>query len=100
MAAAPRRRKLIGQRRRVEDEGDDEGRPEALELDDDSLTEGSVISDDHDGADDSDTSNIDEVSPTSPNARKSANGSARGLATGPQRLPLRGMGRSLCRTRS
>ncbi|KAL7927483.1 CASC3/Barentsz eIF4AIII binding domain-containing protein [Trichoderma austrokoningii] len=78
MAAAPRRRKLIGQRRRVEDEGDDEGRPEALELDDDSLTEGSVISDDHDGADDSDTSNIDEVSPTSPNARKSANGSAKG----------------------
>ncbi|PTB47076.1 uncharacterized protein TrAFT101_003484 [Trichoderma asperellum] len=78
MAAAPRRRKLIGQRRRVEDEGDDEGRPEALDLDDDSLTEGSVISDDHDGADDSDTSNIDEVSPTSPNARKSANGSAKG----------------------
>ncbi|KAK1239647.1 hypothetical protein MKX07_001101 [Trichoderma sp. CBMAI-0711] len=78
MAAVPRRRKLIGQRRRVEDEGDDEGRPETLELDDDSLTEGSVISDDHDGADDSDTSNIDEVSPTSPNARKSANGTAAG----------------------
>ncbi|UKZ77870.1 hypothetical protein TrVFT333_005596 [Trichoderma virens FT-333] len=78
MAAAHRRRKLIGQRRRVEDEGDDEGRPETLELDDDSLTEGSVISDDHDGADDSDTSNIDEVSPTSPNARKAARAGAQG----------------------
>ncbi|KAK5987536.1 hypothetical protein PT974_11668 [Cladobotryum mycophilum] len=77
-AAAPRRRKVIGQRRRVEDEGDDEGRPEALDMDDDSLTEGSVISDDQDAADDSDTSNIDEASPTSPNTRKSANGTVKG----------------------
>ncbi|CAM1500966.1 Fc.00g101280.m01.CDS01 [Cosmosporella sp. VM-42] len=76
MAAAPRRRKLLGQRRRVEDEGEDEGGPEGLDMDDDSLSEGS-ITDDNDAADDSDTSNIDEASPTSPNARKAANGAAK-----------------------
>lgn len=73
MATTPRRRKLIGQRRRVEDEGEDEGGPDNLELDDDSITDGS-LTDDHDSADDSDTSNIDEASPTSPNTRKKANG--------------------------
>ncbi|KOS23402.1 hypothetical protein ESCO_006600 [Escovopsis weberi] len=80
-AAAPRRRKLIGQRRRVEDEGDDDGRPEALDLDDDSMTEGSIVTDDQDGADDSDTSNIDEASPTSPNTRKPPAGSGTGTGT-------------------
>lgn len=75
--AAPRRRNLIGHRRRIEDEGEDEGGPEAHELYDDSLTEGSIGTDDHDAADDSDTSNIDEASPTSPNARKVANGAAK-----------------------
>jgi hypothetical protein len=74
--AAPRRRK-IGHRRRVEDEGEDEGGHEALDLDDDSLTDGSIATDDHDADEDSDTSNIDEASPTSPNARKSANGAAK-----------------------
>ncbi|KAF7535773.1 hypothetical protein G7Z17_g13153 [Cylindrodendrum hubeiense] len=74
MAAAPRRRKLIGHRRRVEDEGDDEGGPEALDLDDDSITDGSLATDDNDLANDSDTSNIDETSPTAPNARKTPNG--------------------------
>lgn len=64
------RRKLIGRRRRVEDEGEDEAGPNTLEVDDDSLTEGSVGSDDHDPADDSDTSNIDEASPTSPNLKR------------------------------
>ncbi|KAK3897032.1 hypothetical protein C8A05DRAFT_39421 [Staphylotrichum tortipilum] len=71
MAAAvgTRRRKVIGHRRRIEDE--DEGGPEALaDLDDDSVTDGSIGSDEHDPADDSDTSNIDDASPTSPNARK------------------------------
>ncbi|KAK0626902.1 CASC3/Barentsz eIF4AIII binding-domain-containing protein [Immersiella caudata] len=77
-AAAPRRRKIIGHRRRVEDEGEEEGGPEALELDDDSLTDGSIASDEHDQADDSDTSNVDEMSPTTPNAAKSmANGHAK-----------------------
>lgn len=74
--AAPRRRK-IGHRRRVEDEGEDEGGPEALDMDDDSLTEGSLATDDHDADEDSDTSNIDEASPTSPNERKSTNGTAK-----------------------
>ncbi|KAH8911841.1 hypothetical protein BR93DRAFT_932955 [Coniochaeta sp. PMI_546] len=73
-AEGPRhvRRKLIGHRRRVEDEGEDEAGPDTLELDDDSLTEGSVGSDDHDPADDSDTSNVDDGSPTSPNVKKVA----------------------------
>ncbi|KAI3538191.1 hypothetical protein CABS01_01844 [Colletotrichum abscissum] len=75
--AAPRRRK-IGHRRRIEDEEDGEGGPDQLELDDDSLTEGSIISDDHDHGNDSDTSNIDEASPVTPNPRKSAgNGNAK-----------------------
>ncbi|RGP79180.1 hypothetical protein FLONG3_2751 [Fusarium longipes] len=72
-SAAPRRRKLIGQRRRVEDEGEDEGGPEGLDHDDDSITDGS-LTDDNDPADDSDTSNIDEASPTSPNARRKTDG--------------------------
>ncbi|KLU86513.1 hypothetical protein MAPG_05525 [Magnaporthiopsis poae ATCC 64411] len=80
MAAAPRRRRLPGHRRRVEDEGEDEGGPEALDLlDDDSLTEGSVVTDDRDAADDSDTSNVDEASPTSPKARKAV-GNGNGMA--------------------
>jgi hypothetical protein len=75
-SAAPRRRKLIGQRRRVEDEGEDEGGPEGLDHDDDSITDGS-LTDDNDPADDSDTSNIDEASPTSPNARRKTNGATK-----------------------
>ncbi|KPM35975.1 hypothetical protein AK830_g10600 [Neonectria ditissima] len=74
MVAAPRRRKLIGHRRRVEDEGDDEGGQDTLDLDDDSITDGSLATEDNDLANNSDTSNIDEASPTSPNARKTANG--------------------------
>ncbi|KAL2118489.1 hypothetical protein VTJ04DRAFT_8149 [Mycothermus thermophilus] len=71
--AAPgtRRRKLIAQRRRLEDEADDvAGHDSLAELDDDSVTDGSLATDEHDPADDSDTSNIDDASPTSPNARK------------------------------
>jgi hypothetical protein len=63
--AAPRRRKLVVSRRRVDDEGDDE-----FDLDDDSLSEGTLASDDHDLANDSDTSNVDEASPISPAVRK------------------------------
>ncbi|GAO14677.1 uncharacterized protein UV8b_04637 [Ustilaginoidea virens] len=70
---APRRRR-IGHRRRVEDEGDEDARTEVLDLDDDSLTEGSV-SDEH-GGQGSDTSDVDEVLPPSPHAAKSANGAA------------------------
>ncbi|KAL3953182.1 hypothetical protein ACCO45_013125 [Purpureocillium lilacinum] len=71
--AAPRRRR-IGHRRRVEDEGDDDARTDALDLDDESLSDGSLLTDDIDAGEDSDTSNIDEASPTSPDAKKSANG--------------------------
>ncbi|POR32600.1 Uncharacterized protein TPAR_07181 [Tolypocladium paradoxum] len=83
--AAPRRRR-IGHRRRVEDEGDDEGRTEALDVDDESLSEGSLLTDDDDAGEDSDTSNIDEASPTSPNARKSANGAPKSAARQPSNL--------------
>ncbi|KAK4121412.1 hypothetical protein N657DRAFT_635975 [Parathielavia appendiculata] len=69
-AAGVRRRKIIGQRRRLEDEAEEEGAPDLADLDDDSVTDGSIASDEHDPADDSDTSNIDDASPTSPNARK------------------------------
>lgn len=62
---------MIGHRRRIEDEAEDEAGIEALaDLDDDSVTDGSIASAEHDPADDSDTSNIDDSSPTSPNARK------------------------------
>ncbi|KAL7623023.1 hypothetical protein AAE478_006702 [Parahypoxylon ruwenzoriense] len=70
MAAAVRRRKMIGHRRRVEDEGEDEGGLDQLDIDDDSLTDGSMASEDPDPADDSDTSNVDEASPTTPAAPK------------------------------
>ncbi|KAK6608005.1 hypothetical protein H4I96_04240 [Botrytis cinerea] len=42
------RRDLVARRRRVEDEGDDEGAQDIAELDDDSLSEGSIISEDED----------------------------------------------------
>ncbi|KAI1327322.1 hypothetical protein F5Y16DRAFT_198502 [Xylariaceae sp. FL0255] len=64
MAAPVRRRKLIGHRRRVEDEAEDEGGPDQLDADDDSLSDGSLASDDIDPADDSDTSNVEDASPT------------------------------------
>lgn len=71
--AAYRRRK-IGHRRRVEDEGDDEGGPDALDLDDDSLSDGSLVTDDNDHGDNSDTSNVDEASPTAPSGKRKPNG--------------------------
>ncbi|KAI1497106.1 CASC3/Barentsz eIF4AIII binding-domain-containing protein [Biscogniauxia marginata] len=82
MAAPVRRRKMIGHRRRVEDEGEEDGGPDQLDVDEDSLTEGSMASDDLDPADDSDTSNVDEASPTAPavkklGARVNANGNAK-----------------------
>lgn len=88
MAANPKRnsRRALGHRRRVEDEGEDEGVPETLDaIDDDSITEGSVVSDENNHADDSDTSNVDEASPTSPVLKKASN---RGTGkTGDRRAP-------------
>ncbi len=80
MAPAPRRRNLLGHRRRVEDEGDDDGRPAGLEVDDDSLTDGTVATDDHDAAVDSDTSNIEDASPTSGAVQHAFNDSAKSHA--------------------
>lgn len=71
MAAPLRRRKLIGHRRRVEDEGEDEGGPEQFDVDDDSLSDGSLASDDID-AGDSDTSNVEDT-PLTPSAKKRIN---------------------------
>lgn len=85
MAAPPRHRRKLPQRRRVEDEGDDEGGPEAFDLDEDSLSDAS-LTDDNDPADDSDTSNIDEASPTSPTVRKTANGTAKHTGHAASRL--------------
>ncbi|KAJ0119323.1 hypothetical protein J7T55_013561 [Diaporthe amygdali] len=87
MAANPKRssRRALGHRRRVDDDGDDEGGPETLDaLDDDSMTEGSVISDENNHADDSDTSNVDEASPISPALKKT---SGRGSAKAGDRRP-------------
>lgn len=81
MAGGPPKRtsrRTLGHRRRVDDDGDDEAGPETLDhLDDDSVTEGSVISEDNDHGNDSDTSNVDEASPTSPVLKKT---SGRGAA--------------------
>ncbi|PHH65554.1 hypothetical protein CDD81_1989 [Ophiocordyceps australis] len=78
--AAPRHRR-IGRRRRVEDEADDESRTEALDVDDESQSDGSTLTDDEAADEDSDTSNIDEASPTSPlAARRAANGAPKSAA--------------------
>ncbi|KAI0479937.1 hypothetical protein F4859DRAFT_454211 [Xylaria cf. heliscus] len=69
-----RRRKLIGHKRRVEDEGEDEGGLDQLDIDDDSLSDGSLASDDVDAADDSDTSNVEDASPTAPPVKKKMSG--------------------------
>lgn len=69
---ALRRRRFVGRRRRVdEDDGSDEGVQSAVDVgNDDSLTEGSIASDERDPANDSDTSNVDEASPAMPAPNK------------------------------
>jgi hypothetical protein len=64
--AGLRRKNPIVSRRRVEDEGEEEGGPDVPEFEDDSLSEGSVISDEDDVADGSDTSHADVTSVVSP----------------------------------
>ncbi|KAI2625916.1 CASC3/Barentsz eIF4AIII binding-domain-containing protein [Hypoxylon sp. NC1633] len=82
MVAAVRRRKMIGHRRRVEDEGEEDGGHDQLDIDDDSLTDGSMASEEADPADDSDTSNVDEASPTAPAAPKLTGQAANGNGNG------------------
>ncbi|ATY66338.1 CASC3 Barentsz domain-containing [Cordyceps militaris] len=77
MAPAPRRGNFLGHRRRVEDEVDGDGRPDGLDADDDSLTDGTMATDGHDAAADSDTSNIEDASPTSGPGPHASNGSAK-----------------------
>lgn len=64
----PRRRRAVGRRRRAgEEDISEDGAHSAVDLvNDDSLTEGSIASDERDAVDDSDTSNVDEASPTIP----------------------------------
>lgn len=69
--AGLRRKNIVASRRRVDDEGEEEGGPDTLELDDDSLSEASVLSDEDDLADGSELSQVDTHSPTSPVLRKS-----------------------------
>jgi hypothetical protein len=69
--AGLRRKNIVASRRRVDDEGEEEGGPDTLELEDDSLSEGSVLSDEDDLADGSELSQVDTHSPTSPDLRKS-----------------------------
>ncbi len=54
----------------MDDEGEEEGGPDAVELEDDSLSEGSIMSDDEDAADGSEGSHINPRSPESPDLRK------------------------------
>ncbi|KAI1129096.1 hypothetical protein F5Y10DRAFT_162502 [Nemania abortiva] len=74
MAAPIRRRKMVGHRRRIEDEGEDEGGLDHLDIDDDSVSDGSLASDDVDAADDSDTSNLEDASPTAPPVKRKITG--------------------------
>lgn len=68
--APHRRRDLAASRRRVADEGEEDGGPDLAELDDDSLTEGSLLSDDEDNGEGSELSHLDVESPPSPELHK------------------------------
>jgi len=68
---APRQKKdLAAIRRRVEDEGDEEGGLDALDLDDESLSEGSIISDDEEAREGDDISPSTIESGSSPEISK------------------------------
>ncbi|KAI9889780.1 MAG: hypothetical protein M1814_004982 [Vezdaea aestivalis] len=62
---AHRRKNLPAARRRVEDEGEDEGTLDVIDAENDSLSEGSVITDDEDDADGSGLS-VDGTTPSKP----------------------------------
>ncbi len=73
-----RRKNLIASRRRVDDEGEEEGGPDVAELEDDSLSEGSVISDEDDVAEGDEDDNTNSPSVASPDLRKNgSNGHAK-----------------------
>jgi hypothetical protein len=68
--AGLRRKNLFASRRRVDDEGEEEGGPDVAELEDDSLSEGSVVSDDDDAVEGSGLSRVNTQTQTSPDSRK------------------------------
>ncbi|PQE05716.1 CASC3 Barentsz domain-containing protein [Rutstroemia sp. NJR-2017a BVV2] len=69
------RRDLVSRRRRVEDEGDEEGAQDIGGLDDDSLTEGSIISDEEEAPEGEETVDGDTANPESSEKAK-VNGSS------------------------
>ena len=99
---APHRRKdLAVSRRRVEDESDEEGVLEAVDLDDDSLSEGSIISEEGDAHEDDEVEIIGTDSAVSPERLKvngdrqpqsqaNRNSSSNGIAPGSEKAPISG----------
>ncbi|KAL8713915.1 MAG: hypothetical protein Q9220_002061 [cf. Caloplaca sp. 1 TL-2023] len=87
--AAPRRKRLAASRRRVDEEGEDEGDSIAAGVEDDSMSEASAISDGDEDADaeGSDVSDAD-VPPTSDLPAKAVlNGQPKGLPDKPPPIP-------------
>ncbi|KAH8685778.1 CASC3/Barentsz eIF4AIII binding-domain-containing protein [Tricladium varicosporioides] len=68
--ATRRRKDLAASRRRVEDEGDEEGVLETGSLDDDSLSEGSIISEEDEAPEGDDVINVEIASAGSPDLAK------------------------------
>ncbi|KAI9719062.1 MAG: hypothetical protein M1812_003692 [Candelaria pacifica] len=79
---AHRRKDLVVSRRRIEDEGEEEGSV-AADLDDDSLSEGSGLSDEEDDFGDADGSDISADSPESPRLLEKPSVGANGHSKAP-----------------
>ncbi|TAQ89424.1 hypothetical protein B7494_g2253 [Chlorociboria aeruginascens] len=78
-----RRKDPAASRRRVEDEGEEEGSPDLGDLDDDSLSEGSIISDENDAIEGDEANIIESASTASPELFKvNGNGSTQQKANG------------------
>lgn len=73
-----RRKELLASRRRVEDDGEEEGGPDTGELDDDSLSETSALSDLDDEDGDAEGSEISEQEEVGPEVAKSSKPSVNG----------------------
>lgn len=75
-----RRKDIAAIRRRVEDEGDEEGGPDLADLDDDSLSEGSLISDEDDAQEGDEVSTIG-AAPADPSELPKVNGNSQRQST-------------------
>ena len=82
------RRDLAASRRRVEDEGDEEGGLDG-DLDDESLSEGSIISDLGEGPEGDEVGRVEDVPPASPDVSK-PNGSVKPFPAVPKTKPANG----------